>query len=265
MNTVNHDARIEGCTAFVTGANQGIGKGFVEVLLERGARKVYAAARRPQTLDALVALDPARIVPITLDITDAKQRSDTFAQATDVDLLINNAGIGGSDDPAERRFLGASSLADARLVMETDFWSQIEMCRGFAPTLVRRAAAGRRAAIVNILSVGALFCVVEYSSYSAAKVALAFATIGLRAEFEPDGVSVHGVYTGSVDTRISARNPHAKTSPPDHAREVLAAVERGEADIYAGLGAREILAAVRADPESFQRERIKRYRENPMR
>ncbi|NDD75028.1 MAG: hypothetical protein EBZ40_08650 [Gammaproteobacteria bacterium] len=105
---------------------------------------------------------------------------------------------------------------------------------------------------------------VEYSTYSAAKVALAFATIGLRAEFESVGVSVHGVYTGSVDTRISARNPHAKTSPPDHAREVLDAVARNEADIYAGLGAREILSAVRADPENFQRERIRRFRDSPL-
>ena len=264
MSTENHNARIEGCTAFITGANQGIGKGFVEVLLERGAQKIYAAARRPDTLEPLRALDPARIVPISLDITDATRRSAAFAAATDVDLLINNAGIGGSDQPAERRFLAAASLEDARLVMETDFWAQIEMCRGFAPTLQRRAQQGRRPAIVNILSVGALFCVVEYSTYSAAKVALAFATIGLRAELEPAGVSVHGVYTGSVDTRISARNPHAKTSPPDHAREVLDAVERNEPDIYAGLGAKEILAAVRADPANFQRERIRRYRENPM-
>lgn len=264
MNIANRESRIEGCTAFVTGANQGIGKGFVEVLLERGARKVYAAARRPETLSSLVAIDPGRIVPITLDITDPDQREVAFAQAADIDLLINNAGIGGSDAAPERRFLAAHSLDDARLVMETDFWSQIAMCRGFAPTLVSRAKSGHRPAIINILSVGALFCVVEYSSYSAAKVALAFATIGLRAEFEADGVSVHGVYTGSVDTRISARNAHAKTSPPDHAREVLDAVERGELDIYAGLGAREILAAVRSDPEKFQAERIRRFRENPM-
>ncbi|NBW89821.1 MAG: short-chain dehydrogenase, partial [Gammaproteobacteria bacterium] len=51
------NAHIKGCTAFVTGANQGIGKGFVEVLLDRGAAKVYAAARRPETLAPLVALD----------------------------------------------------------------------------------------------------------------------------------------------------------------------------------------------------------------
>jgi len=265
VNTVDRNARIEGCTAFVTGANQGIGKGFVEVLLERGAKKIYAAARRPETLESLTALDSARVVALPLDITIATQRVAAFAAAPDVDLLINNAGIGGSEEPAERRFLAATSLADARLVMETDFWAQIEMCRGFATALQQGARRGRRPAIVNILSVGALFCVVEYSTYSAAKVALAFATIGLRAEFESSGVSVHGVYTGSVDTRIPARNPHAKTSPPDHAREVLDAVERDEADIYAGLGAREILNAVRADPENFQRERVRRFRDDPLR
>jgi len=258
--------RIPGCTALVTGANEGIGKGFVEVLLERGAAKVYAAARRPATLAPVVAFDPNRVTPLTLDITDAAQRCAAFAAASDVNLLVNNAGIAGSDDAKERRFLAASSLDDARLVMETDFWAHVEMCRGFAPHLKANAAArAGGAAIVNILSVGAMFCVVEYSSYSAAKGALALATIGIRAELMRDNVSVHGVFTGAVESRMSAKGTHPKTSAPDHARFVLDAVERGEEDIYAGLGAKEMHEAIRKDPVAFQRDRINRFWTNPMR
>jgi NAD(P)-dependent dehydrogenase (short-subunit alcohol dehydrogenase family) len=252
--------KVRGCTALVTGANEGIGKGFVEVLLEQGAAKVYACARRPETL---TAGDP-RVVPVRLDITDAAQREAAFVQAHDINLLVNNAGIAGSDIPAERRFLSASTMADARLVMETDFWAHVELTRGFAPALIRNADEKDGGAIINIISVGALFCVVEYSSYSAAKGALAMATIGFRAELQKTKVTVHGVFTGAVESRMSAPGTHAKTSAPDHAREVLAAVEQGREDIYAGLGAQAMYDAIRADPAAFQKGRIARFWNNPL-
>jgi NAD(P)-dependent dehydrogenase (short-subunit alcohol dehydrogenase family) len=256
--------KVQGSTVLVTGANQGIGRGFVEVVLERGAAKVYATARRSETLADLVALDPTRVVALPLDITDDLQRRAVFTAATDVNLLVNNAGIAGSETAAERRFLSASSLDDARSVMETDFWAHVEMCRGFAPHLMRNSSSPSGSAIINIISIGALFCVIEYSSYSAAKSALAMATIGLRAELAPSNVSVHGVFTGAVESRMSAKGNHAKATPAEHARQVLDAVEAGTEDIYAGLGAQAMYDEIRKDPEAFQRSRIERYRNNPV-
>ena len=132
--------QVAGCTALVTGANQGIGKGFVEVLLEQGAARVYATARRPETLDPLMALDEARIVPLTLDVTNPGHRASAAANAKDVTLLINNAGIPGGPPIEERRFLSAATLEDARLVMETDCFAQAEMCRAFVPHIKANGA-----------------------------------------------------------------------------------------------------------------------------
>ena len=61
--------QILGTTALVTGANRGIGRALVEALLERGAARVYATARRPEALGDLVARYGDRVVPLRLDVT----------------------------------------------------------------------------------------------------------------------------------------------------------------------------------------------------
>jgi short-subunit dehydrogenase len=247
--------KVKDSVALITGSNQGIGRGFVEVLLERGVKKIYATARRVETLEALVAEDPQRIVPAALDINNAAQRRAVGDLARDVTLLINNAGISGSHEPQQRRFLSASSLDDARAVMETDYWAQAEMCRIFAPMMVKRGVG----AIINILSIGALFCLPEYASYCAAKSAAAIMTRGVRAELWGTGVFVAGVFTGGVDTRMSVNNPQSQMSPPDHAHQVLDAMEAGVEDIFAGARADQLKEAIFGDPKAFEHQHAERF------
>src|SRR5262245_13029203 len=86
MNTANS-------VALVSGANRGIGRAFVEALLSKGARRIYAAARNVALLEPLVALDRARIIPLKIDITNREQAQTAAEVASDVNLLINNAGV----------------------------------------------------------------------------------------------------------------------------------------------------------------------------
>ena len=153
-----------------------------------------------------------------------------------LDFLINNAGIAGSETPEERRFLSATTLDDARQVMETDCFAQADMSRAFIPLILANGGG----ALVNILSIGALFCLPEYSSYSAAKAAASVMTQGLRAELAHQNIFVAGVYTAGVDTRMGAKNNEPKVSPVIHARQVLDSVAEGEEDIFAGVRADEI-------------------------
>ena len=250
--------KIPGCVALVTGANRGIGLGFVKVLLERGAKKVYATARDPDNLPEVVALDPERIVGLPLDIDDDAQRRAVAGQASDTSLLINNAGISGSEDENERRFLRASSLEDARQVMETDCFSPIEMCRLFLPNMVKRGHGG----VINILSIGAIFCLPSHASYCAAKGAQAFMTMGLRADLDGSGVDIAGVYTGGVRTRMSARDTPMLHTPEEHARDVFDAFEAGERHIFAGARAGDMRDTILADPGAFEQMQIERFR-NP--
>jgi len=154
--------RIEGSVALVTGANRGIGKAFVAALWEQGAARIYATARKVDTLSSLVAIDPKRIVPLALDVTDRAAVRDAAKTATDVTLLANNAGTAyftgfmSTDDPA-------SAMAD----MDVNYFGTLAMIRAFAPTL--KANGG--GAIVNIASIASLVNFPVLGSYSASKAA----------------------------------------------------------------------------------------------
>lgn len=250
---------VAGCVALVTGSNRGVGRGFVEVLLKRGAKRVYATGRNPRNLPEIVALDPQRVVPLTLDVTDAAQRRAAAEAARDVTLLINNAAYPGSETAEQRRVLAAPDLDDVKRVMDTNCWSPAELARLFVPHIVRNGGG----AVVNVLSVGAYFCLPEFSSYSISKAAAAIMTAGLRAETDRQPVLVSQVVTGSVLTRASPVGTKFGFTPVQHAEEVFDALAQGETEILAA-GSKGFFERLRADPKAFERGVIDRYYENPV-
>lgn len=125
--------RIEGAVALVTGANRGIGRAITQALLERGAEKVYATARDPKTLKVLQERYGSRLIALRLDVTNADQVAKVAREATDVDLLFNNAG---AFEPTE---LTNEAIVDvARREMEVNYFGALRMLQGFGDTLVRR-------------------------------------------------------------------------------------------------------------------------------
>ena len=156
---MNGSTGIEGSVALVTGANRGIGRAITEALLERGARKVYAAARDPKTLEGLTQRHGPRVVALRLDVTNADQVAEAAQLATDVDLLINNAGL---VEPGE---LITEGIVDvARREMEVNYFGPLRMLQRFADTLARQEGA-----IVNVNSAAGLANAPILPTYSASR------------------------------------------------------------------------------------------------
>lgn len=149
--------KIQGSVALVTGANRGLGAAFARALLAAGAAKVYAAARDP----ARVTLPGA--VPVRLDVTKPDEIAALARELTDVNLLVNNAGIGGSGP-----VLDPASIDTMHRQFETNAVGPLRMAQAFAPTLAARGDS----AIVNVISALSWVTLPGVTgSYSASKAA----------------------------------------------------------------------------------------------
>jgi NAD(P)-dependent dehydrogenase (short-subunit alcohol dehydrogenase family) len=221
---------INGQIALVTGANRGLGAEFVSALLERGAAKVYAAVRTPETLDT----DDPRVVPIRLDVTDAASIRAAAEQASDVTLLVNNAGI------AVNQSLVSGDLDEIHREFDTNFWGPVLMTRAFAPVIVANGGG----AIVNMHSALSWLAV---GSYSATKAALWSASNSTRVELDPQGVQVVGVHVGWVDTEMAAHTDDVKVPPAQVVAEAFDTLEAGGAEAIVGDTARHVKSKLDQD------------------
>jgi NAD(P)-dependent dehydrogenase (short-subunit alcohol dehydrogenase family) len=212
-------------TVLVTGANRGMGRHYVTQLLDRGVAKVYAAARDSSQVDAS---DP-RVVALTLDVTDPRSVAAAAETASDVSVLINNAGIVRGASVLES---GAANLRDE---LETNLFGPLALASAFADRI-----ADRGGAIVNVASV--LSWLPVGASYGVSKAAVWSATDSMRLELAPRGVQVVGVYVGYVDTDMASFTDAPKSDPAEVVRQVLDGVEAGADEVLADELTRNVRA-----------------------
>ncbi len=226
---------IAGSVALVTGSNRGIGRRFVTQLLERGASKVYATARRPELVD----VEGVEVLP--LDITDEASVVAAAAVAQDVTLLVNNAGI------ATTGSLLRDDLTDARREMDTHYWGTLSVLRAFTPVIERNGGG----AVVNVLSALSWFVYPGSGAYAAAKAAEWNLTNAVRLELAGSGIAVQGLHLGAADTDIMAGSEGSMVDPADVARASLDGVEQGVAEVLVDEWSRGVKASLQGRPESF--------------
>lgn len=185
---------IENKIALITGANRGIGKAIVQSFLNHGAKKVYLAVRDTSSTKALEEQYGNRVVTIKADVSNTKSIQDAAAQATDVDIVVNNAGIGTPSatlsEDVEKNFISQ---------LEVNAFGLLRVANAFAKTL-----EGNKGAFVQLNSIASIKNFSSLTTYSASKAAAYSLTQGLRTELKPKGVTVLSVHPGPVDTDMGA-------------------------------------------------------------
>src|SRR2546421_5185843 len=197
----------------VTGANRGIGRALVEEALRRGAKRVYAGTRHPFShLDG-------RVTPLMLDVTSVSQILQAVDKVDTLDVLINNAGVAIYDD--------LSNLEVIEQHLAVNFVGMFKVTQAFLP-LLRRS----KGAIVNNLSLAALAALPVIPAYSISKAAAFNMTQSLRALLAGQGVTVHAVVLGPIDTDMNRGFEIPKASPESAALRIFDGLEKGEDDIF---------------------------------
>jgi NAD(P)-dependent dehydrogenase (short-subunit alcohol dehydrogenase family) len=241
--------KVEGCVAFVTGSNRGLGLAYCKSLLRAGAAKVYAAARVPAKID----LRDSRVVPIGLDVTSIADVQSAVQRCQDVSLLINNAGV-----LRNSPIIGMASDEAARTEMETNYFAVLSMVQRFAPVLAKNGGG----AIVNVLSVASWFASPPLATYCASKAAEETLTDAVRIQLRPQGTHVAGVYAGYIDTDMSAHIHQPKADPGHVAARTFAGLESGEDRIFADDSAVFIDQQLRTNRAAFEAELLRLWMES---
>ena len=204
---------IAGKTLLITGAGRGIGRALIDEALRRGARRVYAGTRGP------LSHADARVIAVKLDVTRAADIERAAGAIDGLDLLVNNAGVAPYDD-----------LSNAEVLERTfavNLFGVLNVTRAFLPHLRRS-----RGAVVNHLSMVALAALPLIPAYSISKAAAFNLTQSLRALLAADGVGVHAVVLGPVDTDMNRGLDIPKATTASAARGIFAGLERDEEDIF---------------------------------
>lgn len=225
--------QFQGAVVLVTGANGGLGQEFVSQALELGATKVYASARSPREWS-----DPG-VVPLALDVTDAASVALAAATASDVTVVINNAGISNGAS-----VIGPDTTA-LREVFEVNFFGAVDVADKFAPVLQANGGGG----LLNVLSVLSWLAVGD--GYSAAKAALWSASNMQRLLLAEQGTLVTSLYLGYTDTPMTANVDAPKNDPADVVAQAYAGLAAGEYEVLADDLSRQVKAALAAPVEAL--------------
>ncbi|QIH32634.1 SDR family NAD(P)-dependent oxidoreductase [Sphingobacterium sp. DR205] len=224
----------------ITGANRGIGRALVKALLDHGVKKVYATCR---DLNTLPSFEDNRVIGLSLDITEDGQIKTIAAVAGDTEILINNAGILNTGNILDGDLLGMDND------MKVNYFGTIKMMRAFASILKKN----RPAKIINIVSIVAYSPLPSIAGYAASKAALYSATQSVRIELAKDGIDVHAVNPGAIDTDMNKGSDWDMPDPDSVAIKILKSVDEGNLDIIPDEMGQGMYNSWREDPSKLSK------------
>lgn len=230
-------------TVLVTGANRGIGKAIVESLLKHGAAKVYAAVRNVSSVAPLTEAHGDKVVPIELDLTKPDTIQAAANTASDVSLVINNAGVLRTSTA-----LSEDAIEALQFEMEANVYGLIHIAQAFAPVL--KANGG--GALVQLNSVVSMKCFPQFTTYCASKAAAYSVTQALSTLLKEQGTAVLSVHPGPILTDMGDDAGLTEIAEPPElvGEEIVATLKAGAAHAYPDSMAKQIGAAYQSFAEN---------------
>ncbi|QMU62299.1 MAG: SDR family NAD(P)-dependent oxidoreductase [Gammaproteobacteria bacterium] len=218
--TTSYD--IKGKTALVTGANRGIGKVIVETLIDKGGvKKVYAAVRNLDSAKPLIDQYGDQVEVILIDLEKPETIKQAATKATDVDIIVNNAGVLKTSTP-----LDANALDSMAYEMDMNVSGLVRMAQAFAPVLKKNGGG----ALIQLNSLASIKSFAPFATYSASKAAAYSITQALRDLLKEQGTTVVSVHPGPIATEMADAAGIGEIAEPPSlvADSILEALEKGE-------------------------------------
>ncbi len=182
--------------ALVTGANRGIGKAIVEAFVASGAQKVYLAVRNLASAQPLVEQFGDKVVPLSVDISQASSIQALAEQAKDVNVVVNNAGVLETAEP-----LSENAEASIQFEFTVNTLGLIRIAQAFVPIIESNGAG----ALVQLNSVASIKNFLPFTTYSASKAASYSITQGLKESLAPRNIHVLSVHPGPISTDMAVK------------------------------------------------------------
>jgi uncharacterized oxidoreductase len=238
---------VNGKAVLLTGGSAGIGRQIVLQLKAKGAH-VVLTGRDPARLAAMVA---EGFETLAADLSSAAGVDALVAALgdRDIDILINNAGLGVPHDV--RECLPDPDAADGCLYANLS--APIRLITALLPRLRTRPEA----AIINVTSGLAIAPNTASSVYCASKAGLRSYTMALRAQLAGEPIHVIEALPPVVDTQMTAGRANKKMAPEECARQIIAAIENGHDE--ANVGMVKVLRAVYSISPALARSVMRRF------
>ena len=191
--------RLEDRVALITGAGRGIGKAIALVYAAEGARLALAARTREELEETASEAEDlgATVCVIPTDVTDEAQVKSMASKALErfsrIDVLVNNAGIGGPVGPLQH-----NDVASWIQTVQVNLIGTFLCCREVLPAMLEQD----RGKIINLSGGGGMFAWGQMSAYCATKAAVVRLTEGLALELAGTNVQVNALGPGSINTKM---------------------------------------------------------------
>ena len=249
--------KLDGCNTLITGASAGIGREFARQLAGR-AKSLILIARREQKLNELrdelnQRYPNVAVSVLKTDLADPAQLNELLAwlnhKGIDVDLLINNAGLGDSG-----AFSTSDPIRNEQMTL-VNIVALTMLTRHLLPRMIARRCGG----ILNVSSSAGFLPIPDFAVYAATKAYVTSFSEALRAELRGTGVSVCSLCPGPVHTEFQevAKRPGAQpdtgpefvfVSAEEVVRDALAALEADRPLVIPGFPMKLGMFLVRITP-----------------